>query len=159
MKFGTYKELIAFASSKFQSATAKELEKFLTFTASHSYEEVLSQNFALDIRPSTVTTKQASTTKYEAHKKMWDLQIIFSGKEAVGVLPLERAVNSTTSYDETKDIEFYGTVEELGGEIFTLCLGNGIFLATSDAHAPCLESGTQDTHNKIVVKIPVTCEM
>ncbi len=69
MKFGTYNELIAFAFEKFQAPTAREIEKLLTFAASHSYEEVLSQNFNLDIRPSTITTKAPSATKYEAHKK------------------------------------------------------------------------------------------
>lgn len=159
MKLGTYKELMAFASSKFQASTANELKKFLTFIATHSYNEALSQNFALDIRPGNVTTKAPAKTRYEAHKKMWDLQIIFSGKEAIGVLPISNAGKPVINYDETKDIEFYGTVEELGGEIFILCLGNGIFLAPCDAHAPCLIAGTSDTHDKLVVKIPVTCEM
>ncbi len=159
MKFGTYKELIAFAFEKFQTPTAKEIKKFLTFAASHSYEEVLPQNFKLDIRPSTITTKAPSVTKYEAHKKMWDLQLIFSGKEAIGVLPLENIGSPTTGYDETADIEFYGTVEEHGGNFVTLQQGNGIFLAPCDAHAPCLTAENTDTHNKIVVKIPVESEI
>ncbi len=159
MKFGTYNDLIAFAFEKFQAPTAKEIEKFLTFVTSHSYEEVLPQNFNLDIKPSTITTKAPSATKYEAHKKMWDLQLIFSGKEAIGILPLKNIGSPTTDYEETADIEFYGTVEKLGGDFVTLQQGNGIFLAPCDAHAPCLTADNIDTHNKIVVKIPVENEI
>ena len=159
MKFGTLDELVSFAKITFEPQTAKELEVFLFFALNHTFAEVLSRGFALDIRPSTITTKEPSEANFEAHKKMWDLQLIFSGKEGVAVLPLEKAGSLTKSYDSEGDIEFYGKASELAACLFTLERGNAIFLAPCDAHAPCLTAESTDNHDKIVVKIPVTKEI
>ena len=159
MKFGTFDELVSFAKITFEPQTARELEDFLSFVSCHTFGEVLVHKFALDIRPSTITTKKPSEANFEAHKKMWDMQLIFSGKEAVAVLPLEKAGSLTKSYDSEGDIEFYGKASELAACLFTLERGNAIFLAPCDAHAPCLTAECTDTHDKIVVKIPVTKEI
>lgn len=97
-----------------------------------------------------VDGKSREEAKIEAHRKYIDIQIPISGKEMIGVMPVNELKNVTMPYDEEKDVMFYGdkithweTVEP----------GEFIIFFPADGHAPLVECG--ENHHKLVVKISV----
>lgn len=99
----------------------------------------------------SLTTKEKSQKKWEAHKKYIDIQYVISGKECMGY-GIYEDFKTSEKYDEIKDVEFlegekynYINVEENEFVIFY----------PNDVHAPmlCVENPKQI--KKVIVKIAI----
>ena len=87
---------------------------------------------------------------YEAHRDYHDLQLSVTGEEAIDVLPIEFAENST---GYKPDIEFF-TSQTAAATRVALTEGTFVFLAPADTHKPCIKTGS-DKIKKAVFKIKV----
>lgn len=87
---------------------------------------------------------------YEAHRDYHDLQLAITGEEAIDVLPIEYAINST---GYKPDIEFF-TEQTAAATRVALTEGTFVFLAPADTHKPCIKTGS-DKIKKAVFKIKI----
>lgn len=87
---------------------------------------------------------------YEAHRDYHDLQYAIIGEEAIDVLPIDFARNST---GYKPDIEFF-TEQTAPATRVALSEGTLVFLAPADTHKPCIKMGT-DKIKKAVFKIKI----
>jgi len=96
-------------------------------------------------------TRNEENVLFEAHKKYADIQVLVSGEEKIGVLPLDET-NVTVPYDEEKDIMFL-TAE---GENYRNAAPGKFFLFfTKDAHRPTVKKAENIQVKKIVVKVRI----
>lgn len=94
-------------------------------------------------------SKPANDTP-EAHRDYIDIQFLITGREKVGVAPLEDMTQETEARPEN-DIWFYrGPVDQitLGGDRFAVFF-------PGDAHAPCIAVDQPEFCRKCVVKVRV----
>ena len=87
---------------------------------------------------------------YEAHRNYHDLQYAITGEEAIDVLPIEFAKDST---GYKPDIEFF-TSQTAAATRVALTEGTFVFLAPDDTHKPCIKMGS-DKIKKAVFKIKI----
>ncbi len=87
---------------------------------------------------------------YEAHRDYHDLQLAITGEEAIDVLPIEFAKDST---GYKPDIEFF-TSQTASATRVALTEGTFVFLAPDDTHKPCIKMGS-DKIKKAVFKIKI----
>lgn len=87
---------------------------------------------------------------FEAHRDYHDLQLAISGEEAIDVLPIEFAKDST---GYKPDIEFF-TSQSAAATRVALTEGTFAFLAPADTHKPCIKTGS-DKIKKAVFKIKI----
>lgn len=88
---------------------------------------------------------------FEAHKKYTDIQVVVTGEERIGILPLENT-SVTISYDEEKDIMFL-TAEI---ENYRLAVPGKFFLFfPEDAHRPTVKASENTYVRKVVVKVRI----
>lgn len=87
---------------------------------------------------------------FEAHRDYHDLQLAISGEEAIDVLPIEFAKDST---GYKPDIEFF-TTQTAAATRVALTEGTFAFLAPADTHKPCIKTGS-DKIKKAVFKIKI----
>ncbi len=87
---------------------------------------------------------------FEAHRDYHDLQLAISGEEAIDVLPIEFAKDST---GYKPDIEFF-TSQTATATRVALTEGTFAFLAPADTHKPCIKTGS-DKIKKAVFKIKI----
>lgn len=87
---------------------------------------------------------------YEAHRDYHDLQLAITGEEAIDVLPMEFAKDST---GYKPDIEFF-TSQTAAATRVALTEGTFVFLAPDDTHKPCIKMGS-DKIKKAVFKIKI----
>lgn len=99
----------------------------------------------------SLTTKEKSQKKWEAHKKYIDIQYVISGKECMGY-GIYEDFKTSEKYDEIKDVEFlegekynYINVEENEFVIFY----------PNDVHAPMLCIENPEQIKKVIVKIAI----
>jgi YhcH/YjgK/YiaL family protein len=96
-------------------------------------------------------TRNEEDVLFEAHKKYADIQVLVSGEEKIGVLPLE-STTFTIPYDEEKDIMFL-TAEE---ENYRQVIPEKFFLFfPDDAHRPTVKSAENIPVRKFVVKVRI----
>lgn len=96
-------------------------------------------------------TRNEEDVLFEAHKKFADIQVLISGKEKIGVLPLNETT-VTVPYDDEKDIMFL-TAED---ENYRLAVPGKFFLFfPDDAHRPTVKSAENILVRKIVVKVRI----
>jgi YhcH/YjgK/YiaL family protein len=96
-------------------------------------------------------TRNEEDVLFEAHKKYADIQVLISGEEKIGVLPLD-ATTVTVPYDEEKDIMFL-TAE---GENYRDAMPGKFFLFfPEDAHRPTVKKTENSQVRKIVVKVRI----
>lgn len=89
-----------------------------------------------------------TTPKIEAHKAYADIQLVLSGREKMGVAPIETMERETEARPE-KDCWLYdGTVQYL-----TLTPGTYAILFPGDAHAPGLAVDAPEPVRKCVFKV------
>ncbi len=91
-------------------------------------------------------TKMKETTKWEAHRKYIDLQVVISGEEFMGISALSK-VTEPEEYDEQRDLIFFGNSE---GKFHIA--KPGIFFP-SDAHMPGIQLNNSSPVRKLVIKI------
>ncbi len=92
----------------------------------------------------------ATGGNFEAHRNYHDLQYAISGEEAIDVLPIDFAKNST---GYSPDIEFF-TDSIAAATRVALVEGTFAFLAPADTHKPCIKLGS-DKIKKAVFKIKI----
>lgn len=96
-------------------------------------------------------TRNEEDVLFEAHKKYADIQVIVSGEEKIGVLPLKNTT-VTIPYDEEKDIMFL-TADE---ENYRIAAPGRFFLFfPEDAHRPTVKSAENILVRKVVVKVRI----
>lgn len=96
----------------------------------------------------TISPKTEAESRFEAHRKMIDIQIPLTGDEKMGYAPL--SVLSQAPYDENKDLAFY---KERPEEFVTVRKGMFAIFFPQDAHAPGV---TPVDLKKVVIKLPIT---
>lgn len=88
---------------------------------------------------------------FEAHKKYADIQVVVSGEEKIGVLPLE-STTVTIPYDEEKDIMFLTTDTE---NYRNAVPGKFFLFFPEDAHRPTVKASENTNVRKVVVKVRI----
>lgn len=102
------------------------------------------------IKVSIAEYEPATGGDYEAHRDFHDLQYAICGEEAIDVLPIEFAKDST---GYKPDIEFFTSQTAVATRV-ALTEGTFVFLAPQDTHKPCIKMGT-DKIKKAVFKIKI----
>ena len=95
-------------------------------------------------------TKDASETKFEAHRKYIDIQAVLKGKEVIGYANIN-SLKESVPYKE--DVLFFETPQDYN----EVKLKEGMFtiLFPEDAHMPLCHYNGQSDVLKIVVKIKI----
>lgn len=130
-----------------------DMEAVMRFLSSTDLNNLPDGRIMLDgtdcfVNVQTICPKTESEARFEAHRKMIDIQIPLDGDERMGYAPL--SVLAQTPYDENKDIAFY---EERPQEFVTVRKGMFAIFFPQDAHAPGV---TVTNLKKVVIKLPVT---
>ena len=99
------------------------------------------------------TTKARNETKYEAHKKFIDIQLILSGRELIAVTPIEK-MKIKDEYNEAMDVMFFQHNDECTD--YVLEAGDFLILYPQDVHMPGVCVNEKSSVRKIVVKVPVS---
>lgn len=94
-------------------------------------------------------TKLPADGKWEAHKKYLDIQIVLSGKELIGIAPIEKST-VVVPYNETKDVMF---VEPTVEKDYHAQPGTFFIFFPTEAHRPNMMDGEQVKVKKIVFKV------
>lgn len=92
------------------------------------------------------------TSRFEAHRKMVDVQIVVSGAELIHFAPINDNFVVEEPYDEKKDIMF------MKGEVKDTVLlraGDACIIGPELAHMPGMAVNGSSHVQKIVLKIPV----
>ena len=100
-------------------------------------------------------TKPMATSKFEAHRKFIDVQLILSGSEIIGVCPTDGFSDADRlgEYNPDKDVEFFAVRGDF--EKLALSAGDFAILYPEDAHMPGVHETAPAQIKKIVLKIPV----
>lgn len=109
-----------------------------------------SYDVAEGIKVSISEYEPATGGNYEAHREYHDLQLAITGEEAIDVLPIEFARNST---GYKPDIEFFTEQTEAATRV-ALAENTFVFLAPADTHKPCIKISA-DKIKKAVFKIKI----
>ena len=92
-------------------------------------------------------------SKFEAHRRYIDVQLLISGEEYVWVAPLSACSAPQGPFDDANDFVLYASAE--GAQPVKITLGSWLILYPSDAHMPCMTIGhVPQMVRKVVVKIP-----
>lgn len=128
----------------------EELVPLLKAIQTYTFEEIQKMDFnPLDIRFGEYKTQSSEEIPFEAHRKLWDLQIVMHGEERIGYAPIESLIE-TVPYDDLEDIAFYSG----SGQTLKLSRGMAMLLAPWDAHQPGISlKNTGSNIKKIVVKL------
>lgn len=92
------------------------------------------------------------TSRFEAHRKMVDVQIVVSGTELIHFAPITDEFQVEQEYDPQKDIMF------MKGEVKDTVLlraGDACIIGPELAHMPGMAVNGSSHVQKIVLKIPV----
>lgn len=109
-----------------------------------------SYDVADGIKVNIAEYEPATGGDYEAHRDFHDLQLAITGEEAIDVLPIEFATDST---GYKPDMEFFKGQTAAATRV-ALTEGTFAFLAPADTHKPCIKMGT-DKIKKAVFKIKI----
>jgi biofilm protein TabA len=97
------------------------------------------------------TTKEFQLQKPESHRQYIDIQYLVSGEEKIGVAKLSSSQLVTEDFFETKDVAFYGKLQnEL--ELILHPGAYAVFFPT-DIHRPCCTVKADRKIRKAVIKI------
>lgn len=91
-------------------------------------------------------------SRFEAHRKMVDIQIVVSGTEMIHFAPITDEFQVEQEYDEMRDIMF------MTGEVKDTVLlraGDACIIGPELAHMPGMAVNGSSHVKKIVLKIPV----
>ena len=100
-------------------------------------------------------TGQESEKVFEAHRKYIDVQIMITGSEMHGVMPLDDSnLSVTEDYDSTRDVIFFDTISDYTKVI--LSSGEFVVYYPSDCHKPGCSIDHDTQVRKIVVKIALS---
>jgi len=88
---------------------------------------------------------------FEAHKKYADIQVLVSGEEKIGVLPLE-STTVAVPYNEDKDIAFLSADAD---NYRVATPGRFFMFFPDDAHRPTVKNTENSLVRKVVVKVRI----
>ena len=92
------------------------------------------------------------TSRFEAHRKMVDVQIVISGAELIHFAPITDKFVVEEQYDKTRDIMFMtGEVKDT----ILLKAGEACVIGPELAHMPGMAVNGSSHVKKMVLKIPV----
>jgi biofilm protein TabA len=95
-------------------------------------------------------SKEYDQSAWESHQNYIDLQYVISGKEKIGVAPIE-SLTVTKPYDATKD----GAKYSGEGKYYTATPDEFFLFFPSDGHRPNIKIDGYDKVKKLVIKIRV----
>lgn len=143
---GSYTQL----PERWNKAFAFLVQHNLTSLAPGRYE--LEEEAALFASVSDYVTKNEKDALYEAHRKYADIQIVITGEEKIGVVPLA-ATTPVGSFNEEKDIIFLTAVHD---HFRRAAPGRFFIFFPGDAHRPGVKTGENVMVRKIVIKVRLT---
>lgn len=100
---------------------------------------------------SEYTTKPKSESKYEAHRKYIDIQIIIKGEENIYWLPVD-GLNVSKEYSEESDAALF---EEASGSAISMERGYFALFFPKDAHMPGCSVSRDIPVKKAVLKVRI----
>jgi len=95
-------------------------------------------------------SKDEDNAKIEAHKKYADIQYVISGKEQMGVLPLD-SMKPFIPYSEKNDIAFFKT--DITNYYHHANPSNFFIFFPNDAHRPGVKIDKNTPIKKVVIKV------
>lgn len=95
-------------------------------------------------------TKPSSERRFESHRAYADIQVVFSGREAMGFTQVT-GLEVQTPYDATKDIMFFGTPADYTE--LKMEAGNFVILYPGEAHMPQCQWAGASLVSKVVFKV------
>ena len=102
----------------------------------------------------TYETSSESGKLFESHRKYIDVQIMLSGSEVHGVIPLDDdSLAVEKEYDPDTDLAFYSTISDHSRIV--LSPGEFVIYFPQDCHKPGCAVDTPASVRKIVLKISV----
>jgi len=95
------------------------------------------------------SSKAPEECRFEAHQKYLDIQLMLSGSEVMGYVPVS-TLTISTAYSDSRDIAFYSTPDSYS----RLEVSEGMFALfyPEDAHMPGCQLGVPAKVRKVVVK-------
>ncbi len=93
----------------------------------------------------------AEETRFEAHRRYIDIQIVLSGSETIYWAPLARTPKIRTAYNYDNDVVFFEDPEV--SVALRLDAGDFAIFFPSDAHKPRCIANKREKIAKIVVKV------
>jgi YhcH/YjgK/YiaL family protein len=97
-------------------------------------------------------TRPASEKRWEGHKQYVDLQIVVSGEEYIGVLPVA-SLTPNTEYSAGKDVLFFDP--PAGSSAIMMTPGYFCLLFPEDGHQPGFHPDSARNVRKAVFKIRI----
>ena len=94
-----------------------------------------------------------TSSRFECHREMADVQIILKGAEAILFAEKAETLEELVSYDPERDIEFYKGLDTDGTQLHA---GEFCVIKPPRPHMPCmtLEGEEPSEVYKIVIKVP-----
>ena len=110
-------------------------------------------DFDLGIYANAQEYKTRTSSRFEYHKEMVDIQIIYRGKEMILFAENLKALKELVPYDPERDIAF---CEGLDTDATELHAGDFCIIKPPRPHMPCMTvEGEEETEIwKVVIKIP-----
>jgi len=98
------------------------------------------------------TTKPSEERRFEAHRVYADIQVVFSGREVMGVSQ-PAGLEMKTPYDEAKDILFFGTPADYTA--LKMSAGEFVVLFPGEPHMPQCQWDGPAQVGKVVFKVAI----
>lgn len=130
-------------------------ERFMEFYNDNDLETLPACKIKLDgddliVNINDFKGKEEADCRMEAHKEYLDIQIPLTDDEVMGWKAQVDCCDTTTEYNEQKDVEFYG---DAATAKFNVPAGHFAVFFPEDAHQPGIAPGKQ--YRKIIVKAKV----
>lgn len=125
------------------------------FLSKGGFDEMELGKYDLDKNGTYVNIEEYITkdsSHFEAHRKYIDIQYLAKGKEYIRVSSMDNITKQVSTYNESKDIEFFDKEEYME---YLLDGSNFMVLFPHNAHMPCMKADSNMHVRKVVVKIPI----
>lgn len=99
---------------------------------------------------SAYRTRPVEQSRWEAHRRYGDVQVMLAGTERMGVAPLS-AMREIVPYDPASDVAFF----EGAGDFLTVTQGGFTVFFPQDAHMPQICAEAPTIVRKLVIKFAV----
>ncbi|MBS4759626.1 MAG: YhcH/YjgK/YiaL family protein [Clostridium sp.] len=99
-------------------------------------------------------TKKEEDSKFEAHKKYADIQLILKGEEKLGFGNIENYL-AIEQYNDEKDIVFLEERDKNNCNFAKANEGDFLIFMPSDAHKPCICIDKPSNVKKAVIKVKI----
>lgn len=100
------------------------------------------------VKVTEAISKDIDSSKWESHHNYHDIHYIISGKEMIGITPVNQ-VTASTPYESTRDILFYTG----DGPYFIAAPDRFFIIFSNQAHRPFIKVGGYENVKRIVIKV------